>query len=143
MELRQSLSGSAVPKGLMVVLAVCAAVALAAMGTVITRDLGGSSAAVKSPVHAAPGTVLRQDNPVQHSTGPVLIDRAAEGASQTSAPATIQSGRRGGIQFEDNTQGLTADSHGPDSDLTRALPSQTGSYEPGFDARTVREGHGV
>ncbi|HSS61851.1 MAG TPA: hypothetical protein VLK30_10395 [Candidatus Limnocylindrales bacterium] len=65
MEARQAFRGSAVPNGILVVLAICAAVALLAVGMLITKNLGGSSAPVTSPVHAAPGTVLRQDNPAQ------------------------------------------------------------------------------
>jgi len=104
MEARQTFKGSIAPKGLMVVLAICATVAVAATAATISKNLSGSSASVKSTVHAAPGSVLRQDNPVQ--AVPTLIDRGAERGSTGSQ----------------NGSGLSADEHGPDSDLTRALP---------------------
>ena len=118
MEARQTFSGANAPKGLVVVLAICATVAVAAGAATISNNLGGSSASVKSTVHAAPGSVLRQDNPVQ--AGPTLIDRGAERGS-----ARIQNGSRGGVQFieDGGVPGLAADEHGPDSDLTRALPT--------------------
>jgi len=124
MEARQTLRGSAVPKSLMVALAICAAVALAAIGTVVTKDFAsGGAAAVKSTVHAAPGTVLRQDDPVQ---GAGLIVRAAESAA--GAPAGSHTGRSSGnlsvIQDSDTT-GLTS------------------GYNPGWEVRPVREGRYV
>ncbi|TMF31450.1 MAG: hypothetical protein E6I30_11875, partial [Chloroflexi bacterium] len=73
MEARQTLRGNAVPKGLVVVLAMCAAAALAAGAAVVSKDLAGSGATTSSTVHAAPGTVLRQDAPA----GSALIDRGA------------------------------------------------------------------
>ncbi|HEY3084729.1 MAG TPA: hypothetical protein VGK28_04650 [Candidatus Dormibacteraeota bacterium] len=113
MEARQTLRGSAVPKSLMVVLAICAAAALAIAGAVITKDLAGSnSTTVKSTVQAAPGTVLRQDNPVQ----PAL----------SSAPAEKHNGRSSGNQSIEGSDGVG---------LTAG--------NPGWDARSVREGHGA
>jgi hypothetical protein len=141
LEARQTLSGNAVPKGLMIVLAICAAVALSAMGGYITRSLGGSSQSVVNVGHPAPGTVLRQDNPPVQSSG--LIDRAAENQSQISAPVGSHTGRSSGTQIENSDFGLTADGHGSQSDLTRVLPTETQGYNPGWDARSVREGHGA
>ena len=135
MEARQTFKGAIAPKGLMVVLAICATVAVAATAATISKNLSGSSASVKSTVHAAPGSVLRQDNPVQ--AGPTLIDRGAERGSTGT-----QSGSRGGMLEDFGVAGLTADEHGPDSDLTRALPTAQVAYDPGWDARSVREGHG-
>ena len=80
MEARQTLSGSAFPKTLMIVLVLCAAILLAVGASYIGKGVGGSGSSVTN-VHPAPGTVLRQDNPVQ---GTQLIDRAAE--SSPSAP---------------------------------------------------------
>ena len=116
MEARQSFKGAIAPKGLMVVLAICATVVVAAGAATINKNLSGSSASVKSTVHAAPGSVLRQDNPVQ--AGPSLIDRGAERGS-----TRIQNGSRGGVLVDSGVPGLVADEHGPDSDLTRALPT--------------------
>ena len=94
MEARQTLRGNVVPKALLFVLAMCAAVALAAAGSFITKDLTSSSAGVNSAVHPAAGTVLRQDNPVQ--AAPSLIDRGAE--LQSTAPAGTHVGRSSGNQ---------------------------------------------
>jgi hypothetical protein len=116
MEARQTFSGAKAPKGLVVVLAICATVAVAAGAATISNNLSGSSASVKSTVHAAPGSVLRQDNPVQ--AGPTLIDRGAERGS-----SRIQNGSRGGVLEDGGVPGLAADEHGPDSDLTRAQPT--------------------
>ena len=119
MEARQTFQGQIAPKGLMVVLAVCATVVVAGTAATISNSLSGSRASVKSTVHAAPGSVLRQDNPVQ--AGPVLIDRGAERGS-----TGIQHGRRGGV-LEDpgfSAGAASVDQHGPDSDLTRALPTE-------------------
>jgi hypothetical protein len=116
----------------MIVLAICAAVALAAMGGAITRNLGGSSTSVVNVGHPAPGTVLRQDNP------PV------EGSqSQLSAPVGTHTGRSSGTQIDNSDFGLVAGGEGYQSDLTRVLPTETQGYNPGWDARSVREGHGA
>ena len=85
-------------------------------------------------VHPAAGTVLRQDA----GSAPALLDRGAEGqASQASqaAPVGIRNGRSSGNQsIVDNAAGQAADTHGPDSDLTRALPSQSTSGNTGTGA---------
>jgi hypothetical protein len=60
MEARQTLKGSAVPKALLVVLAMCAAVLLAVGASFITKNLSGNGSTITN-VHPAPGTVLRQD----------------------------------------------------------------------------------
>jgi len=86
MEARQTLRGSAFPKALMIVLVLCAAVLLAVGASYIGKGVTGSGSSVTTNVHPAPGTVLRQDNPVQ---GPQLIDRAAESGA-TSAPFRSQ-----------------------------------------------------
>jgi hypothetical protein len=65
MEVRQTFRGADVPRGLIVALATSVALGLVVAGSIIAKDLTGSSAGVKATVHAAPGTVLRQDNPVQ------------------------------------------------------------------------------
>lgn len=75
MEARQTLRGSAVSKGLLVVIAMCAAVLLA-IGASFIKDLGGSGASFNGAVHPAPGTVLRQD--YQGPLSQPLLDRGAE-----------------------------------------------------------------
>jgi hypothetical protein len=75
MEARQTLRGSAVPKALLIVLAMCAAVILAVAVSFISRDLT-SSGSTSSTVHPAPFTVLRQDYQGPSSTP--LLDRGAE-----------------------------------------------------------------
>ena len=86
MEARQTLRGSAIPKALLIVLAMCAAVLLAVGVSYISRGAAGSGSSVTTNVHPAPGTVLRQDNPVQ---GTQLIDRAAGSTSSAPAPGTV------------------------------------------------------
>jgi len=87
MEARQTLRGSAFPKALLIVLALCAAVILAVGASYISRGATGSGSSVTTSVHPAAGTVLRQDNPVQ---GAQLIDRAAESSSSGNpAPGTV------------------------------------------------------
>lgn len=60
MEARQTLKGSAVPKALLIALALCAAVILAVGASLIIRDTSSSGSNATS-VHPAAGTVLRQD----------------------------------------------------------------------------------
>ena len=67
MEARQTLKGSAAPKVLLIVLAVCAAILLGLGASFISKGATGSGSTVNTSVHPAPGTVLRQDNPVQAS----------------------------------------------------------------------------
>jgi hypothetical protein len=133
-ELRRTYAGSAVPKGLLVLLAVGATVALAGAAGVVTRSLSGSGASTHTQVHAAPGTVLRQDNPVQQPGG--LLDR---GADRGQSSAVTHGARTTGNQVVGDD---AVASNGPDSDLTRVLPTKPAAYDPGWDARSVREGHG-
>jgi hypothetical protein len=140
-EARQTLRGNAFPKALMFVLAICAAIALAAVGAAMTRSFGTAGTAVPNVGHPAPGTVLRQDNPVQSSS---LIDRAAGDQAAISAPVGSHVGRSSGTQIENSDFGFTAaDGNGYQSDLTRVLPTETQGYNPGWDAKSVREGHGA
>jgi hypothetical protein len=121
MEARQTLrESSVVPKVLVMVLAACSAVALATGASVIAKDLAGSGSAATGTVHAAPGTILRQDNP---PIGAPLLDR---GADKGAGPAAANAGRSTG------STSLHDDGNGS---LT--------SYNPGWDARSVREGHGA
>ncbi|TME51453.1 MAG: hypothetical protein E6I53_10115 [Chloroflexi bacterium] len=85
MEARQTLRGSGVPKGLVIALAACAAVALAMGASVIAKDMSSASSAGTTTFHAAPGTVLRQDSPAS-SGAPFVIEQAPY-ASPVPAPA--------------------------------------------------------
>jgi hypothetical protein len=137
MEARQTFSGTSVSRGLMVVVAIAVTAGIAAIGALATKDLGGSQANVKSTVQAPAALPLRQDNDYPVLNQPALTDRGAEqGFVQT------HDGRRGGT-IDSAGAGATADGNGPDSDLTRVLPGSAPSgYNPGWDARSVREGHG-
>jgi len=127
MEARQTLRGNAAPKGLIVLCAVGAVLGLAVAGAQVSKNIGRSSATENVIVHPAPGTVLRQDV----GGSPVLLDRGAEGSAAQAAPAGAHGARTSGSQsIVDN--GQAADGHGPDSDLTRALPSQAPSGNSGI-----------
>ena len=105
MEARQTLRGGAVPKGLIVLLAICATVALAVAGSVVSKNLAASSATRSVIVHPAAGTVLRQDA----GTAPALLDRGAEGQASQAAPVGIRNGRSSGNQsIVDNAAGQAA-----------------------------------
>ena len=68
MEARASLTGTSVPKTFVAIVLVVIAMGLAAMSGYMARGLsGGAAEAQGQPVHAAPGTVLRQDNPARAS----------------------------------------------------------------------------
>lgn len=95
MEARQTLRGNAVPKALLVVLAICAAVLLAVGASFITKGFAGSGSAIGTSVHPAPFTVLRQD--YQGPASQPLIDRGAE--SPAAAPESTHH-RVGGLQEE-------------------------------------------
>src|SRR5256712_13702513 len=85
MEARQTLRGNAVPKGLVVVLAMCAAAALAAGAAVVSKGLAGSCGTTGSTVPAAPRNVLRQDAPA----GSALIDPGAGAQAASEAAAHL------------------------------------------------------
>ena len=140
MEIRRTYAGSAVPKGLVIALATCAAIALVGVAGIAGKSLIGSGASTQTTVHPAAGSVLRQDNPVQQ--GGNLLDRGADRA-QGSGVAGSNGARATGNQIVSEDPGLTAGTHGSDSDLTRVLPTKPAAYDPGWDARSVREGHGV
>jgi len=109
MEARRTLTENSVPKGLVVAMAVCAAIGLATLGAAAVKGLGASSSAsTQAIVHPAAGTVLRQDDPVQ---GAQLIDRGAE-RSYVGAPAGSHVGRTSGNQFQDPSAAGGASSAG-------------------------------
>src|SRR5207302_9330292 len=99
MEARQTLRGSGVPKGLVIALAACAAVAVAMGASVIAKDMSSASSAGTTTFHAAPGTVLRQDNP---AVGAPLLDRGADRGSAAPAAPTGRSTRGPSIQARSN-----------------------------------------
>ena len=121
----------------MVALAASVAIGVAGVAGIVGKSLVGSGSSTQATVHPAAGTVLRQDNPVQQSN---FLDRGAERAQGSAAGGGV---RTSGNQIVGDDPGLTAGSHGPDSDLTRVLPSKPAAYDPGWDARSVREGHGA
>lgn len=69
MEARASFNGTSVPKTFVAIVLVIVALGLAAMSGYMARGLsgGGPAAGQGQPVHAAAGTVLRQDNPARAS----------------------------------------------------------------------------
>lgn len=72
MEARATFNGAAVPKTFVAAALVVVAMGLAAMGGYMANDmLKGRASGISgnATVHAAPGTVLRQDNPVQTNVG--------------------------------------------------------------------------
>lgn len=131
MEARQTFAaGGSIPKALVVMIAACAALGLAGMAAAAINGFGASGAQVQSVGRPAAGTVLRQDNPA-----------VSQGASFVGAPVGSHSGRTSGNQLEDPSAAANSD-YGPTADLTRAQPTGA-SDNPGWDARSVREGHGV
>lgn len=105
MEARQTLRDRPAPMGLAVMLAVSVAIGIVVTGTLVVKDLSGSgrgtvNATAPAAAHAAPGTVLRQDNP------------PAAGVQKHQGRST------GNATVEDST---------------------ANSYDPGYDARSLRE----
>ena len=107
MEARQTFRGSAIPKALLVVLAMCAAVLLAVGASFITKNLSDTGSTITN-VHPARGTVLRQDY-----QGPSAV------TNMHTAPGTV----------------LRQDYQGP-SAVQSTAPIQHKSFEdmPGFRA---------
>ena len=64
-------SGASVSRTFVAAILIVVALGLAAMGGYLVRGVAGSGAAVThSQTYAAPGTVLRQDNPGQQAPAP-------------------------------------------------------------------------
>jgi hypothetical protein len=82
MEARASFGGSSVSKTFVAAILVIVALGLAAMGGYAVKGLSGTGAAAaqSGTVHAAPGTVLRQDN--SNQAGQTTIKRAAPSRGQ-------------------------------------------------------------
>jgi hypothetical protein len=112
-EARQTLTGGFVRKRERLALAIFVALALAGASAVITKDLGGTGPSAQPVVHPAPGTVLRQDNPVQP-----LVHPAPSTVLRQDNPVQ---GRSTSNQIVGDA-GLAADGNLPESDLTRVLP---------------------
>jgi hypothetical protein len=144
-DIKRTYSDTAVPKALLIALAACAAIAVAGASGVVGRNLIGSGASTQATVHPAAGTVLRQDNPAQATVHPAAgtVLRQDNPAQVIAAAATGHGARTTGNQIEGDNLGLVSGAYGPDSDLTRVLPSKPAANDPGWDARSVREGHGV
>lgn len=77
MEARASFSGASISKTFVAAILIIVALGLAAMGGYAAKGLAGSGAASQNgTVHAAPGSVLRQDNP---TTGKPAVHNARPG----------------------------------------------------------------
>src|SRR5438067_6731244 len=96
MEARQTLRGSGAPKGLVIALAASAAIAVAMGASVIAKDMSSSSSTGTTTFHAAPGTVLRQDNP---PAGAPLVIEHAPYSSPAASPAPQPSMDRAGFHI--------------------------------------------
>jgi hypothetical protein len=111
LEARQTLRGSGVPKGLVIVVAACAALGVALAGSMVAKDLAGKSSTSTNAAQAAP------------SIGSGLLDRNEEGQHAAAAPLTAPGRDTGSKYIDDPAKTVT-------------------SYNPGWDAGSVREGHG-
>lgn len=100
MEARATVNGASVSKTFVAAILVLVAMGLGAMGGYVAKGLGasGTVAAQSQQVHAAPGTVLRQDNPPQSAVhaAPGTVLRQDSGSQLASSPIRpIRSGTRG------------------------------------------------
>jgi hypothetical protein len=75
MEARASFGGASVSKTLIAAVLLSIAIGLGVMGAYVASGLRGAAATTTHAVQAAPGTVLRQDNPA---------------SDQQSAPARVR-----------------------------------------------------
>ncbi|OLC02739.1 MAG: hypothetical protein E6I12_00880 [Chloroflexi bacterium] len=80
MEARASFGGASVSRTFVAAILIIVALGLAAMGGYATKALTGAAATSQGQVvvHAAPGTVLRQDNPKAAATA-LPADRPTRG----------------------------------------------------------------
>ncbi len=168
MEARQTFTRTSVSRGLMVVVAIAVTAGIAAIGALATKDLGGSHASVNGSVQAPAALPLRQDNDYPVISRPALTDRGAErGLVQTHdgrRGGTIDSAGVGAAAdgngpdsdltrvlpvsgstqlplWLQNEMGTSQQS----SDKIIVDQSYVDQYltsNPGWDARSVREGHG-
>jgi hypothetical protein len=90
MEARASFSGASVPKTFVAAVLVIVAMGLAAMGGYVARGLSGGAVEAQGQtiVHAAPGTVLRQDNPAR--AGAELPSYIQQGITPKATPRILQ-----------------------------------------------------
>lgn len=91
MEARASINGASVSRAFVAAIVVIVAMGLAAMGGYMARTVVGSGSkpvvTQSQTVHAAPGTVLRQDNP---SRGAVQLPGSAQREIEPKAsPRTV------------------------------------------------------
>jgi hypothetical protein len=121
MEARASFGRSSVSKTFVAAILVIVAIGLAVMGAYVTKGLSGPSASQNHFAQPAPGTVLRQDNPVvsQQTIGPGSVLRQDKPvlSEQTVAPGSVLQQDRPGLSKR--------------------------ATDPGDDARTVRGTHGL
>jgi hypothetical protein len=114
LEARATFNGAAVPKTFVATAFVLVAMGLAAMGGYMANDmLKGRASGItgNTTVHAAPGTVLRQDNPVQTN-----VDHAAPGT----------------ILRQDNPVQSNVDHAAPGTILRQDNPVQGNAELPGW-----------
>jgi hypothetical protein len=168
MEARQTFKGTSVSKGLVVVMAIAATAGIAAIGALATKDLGGSHASVNGTVQAPAALPLRQDNDYPVISRPALTDRGAErGFVQTHngrMGGTIDSAGVGATADgngpdSDLTRALpvsgpvaiplwlqnemgTSQQSSDKIVIDQTYVNQYLTSSPGWDARSVREGHG-
>jgi hypothetical protein len=87
MEARASFGGAAVPKTFVAAVLVIVAMGLAAMGGYVARGLSGGAVEAQSQTHAAPGSVLRQDNPARAGAGLTTVHAAPGTVLRQDNPA--------------------------------------------------------
>lgn len=93
MEARATVNGQSVSKTFVAAILVLVAMGLGAMGGYVAKGLGasGTSAAQTQQVHAAPGTVLRQDDPSK-SAEPSRIAKDDSYTSNTAPDRALRGG---------------------------------------------------
>jgi hypothetical protein len=75
MEARASFGRTGISKLFVGVVLVIVAVGLGIMAAYLATSVTATSGASAQPAHAAPGTILRQDNPVQEQAPAAAADR--------------------------------------------------------------------
>ena len=96
MEARATINGTSISKTFVAAVLVLVAMGLGAMGGYVAKGLGasGASTTINAPVHPAPGTVLRQDNPPL-AIQPNRIQKDDALTDDTSAIQAVRGGTRG------------------------------------------------
>jgi hypothetical protein len=107
MEARASFSGASVPKTFVAAVLVIVAMGLAAMGGYVARGLSGGAVQAQSQTHAAPGTVLRQDNPAR--AGAQLPSYIQQEITPKIAPRILQDDPYFIAQYSGSTSEVASD----------------------------------